>query len=179
MSILDKVNAEAQTMYNLFFDKEPLNYLEAAGLYVVTAQGRFNVVSLQILYNHATNGQLKNLIKEAIDEQTKSVMNDSEQHLQEGGGTLPSLHFAQRKLHDTPLSIPDDARLTDKEIALALTAMAKASQTALLTAMHQCYQLNVAMTYRKILERGLDWNYKLLQLMLNQGWLPHMAKVEH
>ena len=50
---------------------------------------------------------------------------------------------------------------------------------ALLAALHQSYQLNVGMMLRKRLDEGLDWNLRLLTLMLNRGWLPHLAKVEH
>ena len=75
--------------------------------------------------------------------------------------------------------IPTDACLSDMEIAAALGTMAKASQMALLAALHQSYQLDVGMMLRKRLDEDLDWNTRLLNLMLNRGWLPHITKVEH
>ncbi|WP_245693051.1 hypothetical protein [Sporomusa acidovorans] len=57
--------------------------------------------------------------------------------------------------------------------------MAKASQMTLLTGLHNCYQPDVALMYRKALDHGLDFDYRLLQLMLKQGWLPHLAKLSH
>lgn len=57
--------------------------------------------------------------------------------------------------------------------------MAKASQTALLAALLQSYQLEIGLMFRKYLDKGLDWNYRLLQLMLERGWLPHLAKITH
>ncbi|MEG6584944.1 DUF3231 family protein [Dendrosporobacter sp. 1207_IL3150] len=179
MSIVDKVNAETRMVFNRFFDKEPLNYLEAAGLYGVIAQGRCNIAALEVMYNHATDSNLKELVREAIDRHTKNIISQSEDFLQDSGGHLPSLAFRQRTLHKTDLNIPEDARLSDAEIAIAIGNMAKASQMALLTALHQSYQLEVALMYREMLDAGLDWDYRLLQLMLKRGWLPHLHKIEH
>lgn len=179
MTMLDKVSSETRNIFNMFFDKEPLNYLEAAGLYGIIAQGRYNIVSLEILYNHAHDQDLKALIKEAIDKHTKNLIEHSEKLLSESGGTLPTLSFRQRTLHRQPLDIPPDACLTDPEIAIAIGSMAKAAQMALLATLHQSYQLEVAMMYREMLDVGLDWDYRLLQLMLNRGWLPRLAKIEH
>lgn len=179
MSIVDKVNSETRMVFNRFFDKEPLNYLEAAGLYGVIAQGRYNIAALEVMYNHAQDSTLKELIKEAIDRHTKAIITQSEDLLQESGGHLPSLTFKQRTLHKSDLNIPEDGRLGDGEIAITIGNMAKASQMALLTALHQSYQLEVALMYRQMLDAGLDWDYRLLQLMLKRNWLPHLHKIEH
>jgi len=179
MTILEKVSSETRSIFNMFFDKEPLNYLEAAGLYGVIAQGRYNIASLEVIYNHAQDAELKSLIKEAIDRHTKSLIEHSEKLLSDSGGTLPTLSFTKRTLHKKLLDIPADARMTDGEIAIAIGTMAKAAQMALLATLHQSYQLEVALMYREILDAGLDWDYRLLQLMLNRGWLPRLAKIEH
>jgi len=179
MTIMEKVSSETRNILNMFFDKEPLNYLEAAGLYGVIAQGRYNIASLEVIYNHAQDLELKALIKEAIDKHTKTLIEHSEKLLSDSGGSLPSISFSKRTLHKGSLDIPPDAHMTDGEIAIAIGSMAKASQMALLTTLHQSYQLEVALMYREILDAGLDWDYRLLQLMLNRGWLPHLAKIQH
>jgi len=179
MTILEKVSSETRSILNMFFDKEPLNYLEAAGLYGVIAQGRYNIASLEVLYNHAQDRELKALIKEAIDKHTKNLIEHSEKLLSESGGSLPTLSFSKRTLHKDPLDIAPDARMTDGEIAITIGSMAKASQMALLGTLHQSYQLEVALMYREVLDAGLDWDYRLLQLMLTRGWLPHLAKIHH
>jgi len=179
MTIMEKVSSETRNILNMFFDKEPLNYLEAAGLYGVIAQGRYNIASLEVIYNHAQDLELKALIKEAIDKHTKTLIEHSEKLLSDSGGSLPSISFSKRTLHKGPLEIAPDAHMTDGEIAIAIGSMAKASQMALLTTLHQSYQLEVALMYREILDAGLDWDYRLLQLMLNRGWLPHLAKIQH
>lgn len=179
MNMLERVSSETRNILNMFFDKEPLNYLEAAGLYGVIAQGRYNIVSLEVMYNHAQDGELKALIKEAIEKQTKGLIEHSERLLSESGAILPSLSFAKRTLHKRQLDIPPDAHMNDSEIAIAIGTMAKASQMALLATLHQSYQLEVALMYREMLDAGLDWDYRLLQLMLNRGWLPRLAKISH
>lgn len=179
MSILDKINAETRMLFNNFFDKEPLNYLEAASLYGVVAQGRYNLAMLEVLYNHAQDEELKTLIKEAISTQTRVVIDQSEEMLQENGSQIPNVSFRRRTLHKRTLAIDPDARLNDGEIAIAVGTMGKASQMAMLAALHQSYQLEVALLYRELLDKGLDWDYKLLQLMLKRGWLPRLHKAMH
>lgn len=179
MSILDKINVETRMLFNNFFDKEPLNYIEAAGLYGVVAQGRYNVAMLEVLYNHAQDEELKALIKEALATQTRAVIDQSEEMLQDNGSQIPALTFRRRTLHKNTLSIDPDARLSDAEVAIAVGTMAKASQVAMLMALHQSYQIDVAMMYRELLNKGLEWDYKLLQLMLKRGWLPRLHKAAH
>lgn len=178
MTFLDKVSSETRSIFNMLFDKEPLNYLEAAGLYGVIAQGRYNIAALEVMYNHAQDSALKELIHEAIDAHTKNLIHQSEDLLEKSGASIPRLSFEQRTLH-RHMDIPEDARLSDGEIAISIGTMAKASQMALLSALHQSYQLEVAVMYREMLDAGLDWDYRLLQLMLKRGWLPKLAKLEH
>lgn len=178
MTMMDKVNASANTLFNMIFDKEELNYVEAAAVQSLVGQGRYNIVALQVMYNHAQDSDLKKLVKQAMDDQTKSLMQGGENLLEERGAKMPNLHFRERSLHDK-LDIPGDARMTDPEIAYGLATMAKASQLALLMAMHQTYQPEIAMMYRKILDEALDFNYRLMQLMLKKGWLPELSKVKH
>jgi hypothetical protein len=179
MTMLEKVSSETRSILNMFFDKEPLNYLEAAGLYGIIAQGRYNVAALEVLYNHAQDQELKSLIKEAIERQSKVIIEHSEEILQDSGGNIPTISFTQRTLHKAPLNIPIDAHLTDSEVAIAVGTMGKAAQMTLLAALHQSYQLEVALMYRRMLDAGLDWDYRLLQLMLQRGWLPRLAKLQH
>jgi len=179
MTLLDKISAETRNVINTLFDKEPLNYLEATSMYAIIAQGRHNAALLEILYNHAHDPDLKRLIKEAIDAQISLLISQAEDFLEESRGGIPNLRFPKRQLHAEPLAIPESARFTDMEIAITIGAMAKASQLAILTAMHNSYQLNVLAMYRKLLDAGLDWDYRLLELMLNRGWLPEIGKITH
>ena len=96
MSLLDKVNAETRNLVNMFFDKEPLNYLEAASLYGVVAQGRLNISMLEIMYNHAQDSELKALIKEALEYDTENLIEQSEELLEESGAALPTLGLASQ-----------------------------------------------------------------------------------
>lgn len=65
------------------------------------------------------------------------------------------------------------------EIAITLANMHNASQMALLTAINQCYHLEIGNNLGQQLNTAMDWGYRLQQLMLHQGWLPKIAKIEH
>jgi hypothetical protein len=179
MTVMDKINSQTRTIMSAIFDQEPLNYLEAAGLYGIIAQGRFNVALLQVMYNHAHDPELKSLIKEAIKHHSEITIEEAEDKLVESDGHTPAFKFVKRNLHDSLVNIPDDARMTDQEIAIAVGTMAKAAQMAILTGLHNCYQLDVAQMYREALDDGLDFDYRLLQLMLDRHWLPHLNKITH
>ncbi len=179
MTVMDKINSQTRTIVNAIFDKEPLNYMEAAGLYGIVAQGRFNTALLQVMHNHATDPELKALVKEAIDQHTKMTIEEAADKLIDSDGHTPPFRFVKRNLHNSPLNIPDDARMSDEEIAIAVGTMAKAAQMTILSGLHNSYQLDVALMYRKALDDGLDFDYRLLQLMLKKGWLPHLNKISH
>lgn len=179
MTILDKANSQVHKLMSTFFDKEAPNYLETASLYAIIAQGRHLEAMLSVMHNHAHDPELKQLIREAIELRNKETISQCEHLLADRGGQLPNIHFIRRELIRDSLDIPEDARLTDEEIVLMLGAIAKAAQVALLTALHQSYQLDIAGVYRKQLDEGLDFNFRLLQLALHHGWLPHIAKIEH
>lgn len=176
MTIMDKINSRVNGVVQSVIDKESLNYLEAGGLYGIIAQGRHLLATLSILYNHAQDRELKKLIKESIEDLTRPTIQRCEELLKEGGAQTPQFYFEERKLHDS-IDIPYDARLSDMEIAATIGTIAKTAQTILLAALLQSYQLEIGLTFRKFIDEGLDWNYRLLQLMLKRGWLPHLAKV--
>jgi len=179
VTTLDKINTAVNTTISMVFDKEPLNYLEAAGLYAIVAAGRQNLSGLEVLYNQAHDRDLRAIIKRAIDEQTKWLMERAEKFLAAAHVSPPAMPTIQRRLHDSPPQMPDDARFTDQEIVLGLANMAKVSQMAVLGAMHQTYKPEIAIVYREILDAAFDFNYRLLKLTLDKGWLPYLAKIEH
>lgn len=178
MTIIEKVNSNVRGTWQAIFDKEPVNYLEAGALYGIIAQGQHTLAVLSVIYNHAQDPELRKLIKESMDDLARPTIEHCEKLLSESEAEIPQLPFIERKLHDS-IDIPIDTHLTDIEIATTIGSMAKASQTIILTALLNSYQLEVGIMFRKILDAGLDWNYRLLQLMIHRGWLPHLAKVTH
>lgn len=178
MTIIDRVNSVTRGTFQAIFDKEPVNYLEGASLYGIIAQGRLNLSSLQVLYNHARDSELKKLIHEVMDNILTPLIKDCEALLERSNAQIPQVRFAEHGLHES-IDILADARLNDEEIAATIGTMAKAAQIALLAALHQSYQLEIGLMHRRYLDAGLDWNYRLLQLMLERGWLPNLAKITH
>lgn len=178
MTILDKVNATSRSIVQKFVDKEPANYIEAGLLYQIVVTGRYHVSILTILHNHAKDPELMQIIKDALDNLSEKTIKKCEDLLQTEDAMIPTVRFPERLLKSAQ-DIPSGAHLSDMEIAMALVNMHGASQMALLTAINQCYHLEIGIELRKQLNIALDWGYRLLQLMLHRGWLPQIAKLEH
>lgn len=178
MTMMDKVNSLTRAATQLMFDKENVNYLEAGSMYGIISQGRYNMAVLTVLYNHAKDPDLKKLIELAIEDHVMLTLERAEELMEAGGAAIPKFDYAERTMHNN-VEIHPDARLTDAEIAATLGTMAKGAQLACLMALHNSYQLEIGTMFRERLDAGLDYNYRLLQLMLNRGWLPHLKKVEH
>lgn len=178
MTMADKVSAAGRAVIQRLTDREPVNYIEAGGLYGIVAQGRHNIALLSVLYNQARDSELRELIKQSIDGLTQETVQRCEDLLQKGGAELPAAHFFSPQLEprqDLPISV----QLSAGEIAIAVANIAKVSQTALLAVLHQTYQPEIAIVLRTELNNGLDWGYRMMQLMLHRGWLLHIAKVHH
>ncbi|MBP2650158.1 MAG: hypothetical protein H6Q74_983 [Firmicutes bacterium] len=178
MTMIDKVNGVVHTAIQSIVDKEPINYIEAGSLYGIVTQGRHNVAVLSVLHNQAKDHELKTLIAAAIDSHSEKTVKVCEDFLEKGHSELPKTRFSIHPLKDN-LDIPFEGRLSDEEIAMLLINMAKASQLATFSAILNTYQPEIALSLRRIIDDGLDWNYKLVQLMIHRGWLPTVAKIEH
>jgi len=152
--------------------------MEAASLFSLILLARHNISVLSSFYNQAQDPELRKLIKEAIYEETIPTIEDCERLLGAVGGELPDLHFPPHPLYEKT-DYPKGVQLTDMEIAIAVGNLAKASQLSLFLSLQQCYQLDVSIALNKLLSSGLEWDYRLLQLMIHQGWLPSTPKVEH
>jgi len=171
MTILDQVSATSRSIVQQTVDKESVNY-------AMVTTGRYHVAVLSVFHNHAQEPQLRQLIKEAIDNLSEKTVKKCEALLLTGDAKIPSVRFPEHPLENR-LDIPSAARLTDMEIAMILVNMHGASQVALVAGISQGYQLEIASELRNQLNIALDWGYRLQQLMLHRGWLPEMAKVEH
>ncbi|MDR3562132.1 MAG: DUF3231 family protein [Negativicutes bacterium] len=178
MTIIDQVNASSRALVQKLVDKEPVNYIEAGLLYGITTTGRYHVAVLSVCYNHAQDPQLKELIKDALDNLTEKTVDKCESLLRAGDARVPTVEFPNHPL-EKRLDIPGAAHFSDMEIAMMLVNMHGASTMALLAAINQSYQLEMAIELREQLNIALDWGYRLLQLTLHRGWLPELAKVEH
>lgn len=178
MTIADKVSAAGRAVVQSITDHEPINYIEAGGLYGIVAQGRHNIAMLSVLHNQARDSELRELIKQSIEGLTVETVRHCEKLLEAGGAELPGVHFGHHDLEPRQ-ELPSAVQLSDGEIALAVANLAKASQIALLALLHQTYQPEIALALRTQLNNGLDWGYRMLQLMLDRGWLIHISKVHH
>lgn len=178
MTIVDQVKAYTRSIVQAIVDKEPISYLEAAGLFGIILQGRHNISVLSSLYNQAQHSGLKALLAEAIDGQMQPMIKKCEELMAAGQAELPEASFPPHPLY-AELEYPAGVRLTDGEIALAAASMARNTQLALFLTLQQCYQLEIIRSINQLITSGLEWDYRLLQLALHEGWLPKIAKVVH
>ncbi|MDR3592540.1 MAG: DUF3231 family protein [Negativicutes bacterium] len=178
MTIIDQVDALTRKIVQAVVDKEPIGYLEAAGLYGLILQARHNISLLSSFYNQAEDAELRALIKEAIYEQTLPAIEECEKLMRAGDAQAPDIHFPPHPLYET-VDYPRGVRLTDLEIVIALGNLARNFQLTLFLTLQQCYQLEIAAAVNKLLSSGLQWDYRLLKLAIHKGWLPGVPKVEH
>ena len=178
MTILDQINAKSRSIVQGFVDQEPLNYIEAGLMHQFIITGRYHVSLLSVLHNHAKDPELKQLIKDALNDLSEDTIKYCEDFLKAENAVLPSVRYPEYPLENVQ-NIPDAAHLSDHVIAMALVNIHGASQIALLAAINQCYHLDIAFQFRKQINISMDWSYRLLQLMLHRGWLPEIAKIQH
>ncbi len=176
LTIIDQIQAYTRSIIQSVVDKEPLNYLEAAGLYAIVLQSRHSIAMLCSLYNQAQDTELRTLIKDAIYEQTLPVIEKCESLMNAGKAEIPKEHFPSPILYEEA-TYPKGVRLTDIEIAIALGNIARTAQFQLFTAMQQCYQLEISIAINLLITSSLQWSFRLLQLMLHRGWLPVVPKI--
>jgi hypothetical protein len=178
LTIIDQIKAVTRMVVQAVIDKEPLGYSEAAALFGLVLQARHNISLLSCFYNQAEDTQLREVIKAAIYEETLPTIEACEKLIRDGEAALPEAHFPPHPLYEQ-VDYPKGVRLTDGEIAIAVGNMARGFQLTLFLSLQQCYQLEVAGAINKLLNSGLQWDYRLLELMIHRGWLPTMAKVVH
>lgn len=176
LTIVDRVKAYTRSVVQSIVDKEPLNYLEAAGLFGVILQARHNIFMLSSLYNQALDPELRELTKQAIYEQAVPMIEKCEELMRAGNAEPPDAHFKSPVLYAKAV-YPENVKLEDGEIAIAVANITRTTQLTLFTTLQQCYQLEVAAGINELLSSDLQWSYRLLQLMLHRGWLPEVPKV--
>lgn len=179
MTVLDKMSFQTNQVLHSIFDKEAPNYLEAAGMFAVIAQGRHMAVMLSVMYNQARDPGLRKLIKQAIEDQNRPLIERCEELLKDGGGQLPHFNLSPRELKSESGEYPPEVTFTDEEILVNVASMAKAAQMGLLGAMQQCYQPEIAKVYHDALDSAIDFGYRLMRYALDRGMLPHLEKIEH
>lgn len=176
MTIMDKLNAYSRSIVQAVVDKEAVNYYEASALYGAVIQGKVDISLLSVFYKFAQDSGLKKMIGEAIDQIMVPAIKHCESLLRDGEAEIPTVNFPAHPLY-TNEAIPEDLRLTDMEVALAVGNLVKAYQYTLFLALEQSYQLEIARALAGLLSAGVDWEYRFLQLMIHNKWLPVIPKV--
>lgn len=158
---------------------EPMHYGEVYGVWAAVFSGKAMVAAYQTLLNHTGDEDLKQLIKEAI-EQGKQDLTELEALLKANGIGLPPTP-PERPTADLE-SIPTGARFMDNEIAGKVSADVAAGLVAASTAIGQCIREDIAALFGKIHTQKAAFGAKLLKLNKDKGWLVppplHLSKGE-
>jgi hypothetical protein len=147
---------------------EPLHYGEVFGIWSFLFTSQACVAAYQTMLNHAGDGDLKELIHEAITA-SQEEMKEVAELLKENGVGLPPSPPA-RPVADLE-SIPAGARFMDNEIAAKISADIAAGLIACSTMMGQAIREDIALLFGKFHGKKAVLGGKFLRLNKEKGWL--------
>ena len=149
--------------------KEPLHYGEVYGLYVQLTAAKAALDGYQVYYNHTGDKDLKEFIKDVINNSIKPSIEDVEQVLVANDIAVPPTP-AERPAVDVE-QIPPGARLLDAQVAVAIARDIATGLSAMSTLIGQCIREDIALMLTQQSAKSLKDGAKLLKIMKEKGWL--------
>ncbi|HZH61866.1 MAG TPA: DUF3231 family protein [Metabacillus sp.] len=147
---------------------EPMHYGEVFGTwsYLMTTKGL--VAGYQTFINHAGDGDLQKLLKEAID-LGKQEIQQIEALLKENGVGLPPTppERPNARLEDIPVG----ARFADPEISASVSKDISAGLVACSTIIGESIREDIAMMFAQLHTQKATLGGKYLRLNKEKGWL--------
>jgi hypothetical protein len=147
---------------------EPLHYGEVFGVWSHLLAAKGMLVGYQTYANHTGDGDLKNLIEEAMDG-LKNEIRQTEELLKLNGVGLPPSP-PERPLADLE-SIPPGARFMDPEISASISKDISQGLVACSQMIGQSIREDVAMLYGQFHLSKAQLGAKFLRLNKEKGWL--------
>ncbi|TCT15986.1 uncharacterized protein DUF3231 [Melghiribacillus thermohalophilus] len=147
---------------------EPLHYGEVFGLWSYLNITKGTVAGYQTVLHHAGDEDLKNLLKEAID-QGKQEENQIETLLKENGVGLPPTPPERPDARSE--NIPAGARFLDPEIGAMLSADTAAGLVSCSKMIGQAVREDIAMMFGQFHTQKAAIGAKVLRLNKEKGWL--------
>lgn len=148
---------------------EPLHCGEVFDLYGFLAGGLGMVAGYQVLINHTGDEDLRNLLKDIIENQLRPHIQELTEILKANGIALPPAP-PERPSADLE-RIPAGARINDAEVAVTVGADLAAGLVACSQAMGKCTREDIAMMYGQFHMEKAQTAAKLLRMMKQKGWL--------
>ncbi|WP_163971460.1 DUF3231 family protein [Oceanobacillus halotolerans] len=148
--------------------EEPMHYGEVFGTWTFLMSSQSLVAGYQTLYNHTGDGDLKKIIKEAIDD-CQDAITKVEALLKENGVGLPPAppERPEAQLDDVPVG----ARFQDKEIAAMVAKDNAAGLVACSKIMGESIREDIATMFGEIHTKKATLGAKILRLNKEKGWL--------
>lgn len=148
---------------------EPLHYGEVFGLYTQLSVAKAALDGYQVYFNHTGDTDLKDFIKDVINNSIKPSIKEIEEVLVANDVVVPPTP-AERPEVDIE-QIPVGARLQDAQIAYAIARDIANGITAMSALISQCIREDIAMMLTQQNAKALKNGAKLLQIMKEKGWL--------
>lgn len=147
---------------------EPMHYGEVFAVWTAYAGCKSMATEYQTILNHAGDGDLQEILKEAI-ELFKSDSKELEVYLKDNGVYLPPAPPERPKadLED----IPAGAKFYDQEIGAKISVDTAAGLIACSQAMGMSIREDIAMMFRQMHIRKAQLGLKILRLNKEKGWL--------
>lgn len=148
---------------------EPLHYGEVYGLFTQLAVAKAALDGYQVYYNHTGDKDLKEFIKDVINDSIKPSIEEIEKVLLINDIPVPPTP-AERPSVDIE-QIPAGARLLDPQVAFAIARDISTGLTAMSALIGQCIREDIAMMLTQQSAKSLKDGATLLQIMKDKGWL--------
>jgi len=147
---------------------EPMHYGEVFGVWKFSSMAKLGLSSLQAFQYHAGDKELKDVIKDMID-QIKLEIKECDELLT-SNSIAPAPGYPERpeaKLEEIPVG----ARLTDPEIAAAIAAENVAALMLCSQNIGLCIREDIAALFVKYHTAKVAIGAKILRLTKEKGWL--------
>lgn len=149
--------------------KEPMHYGEVYGIYTQLAVAKAALDGYQVYCNHTGDKDLKEFIKDVINDSIKPSIEELEQLLIDNDVAVPPTP-AERPEVDIE-QIPPGARLQDAQVAFAIARDIATGLTAMSGLIGQCIREDIALMLTQQSAKALKNGAALLQIMKEKGWL--------
>lgn len=148
--------------------EEPMHYGEVFGAWTFLHTSKGCLVAYQTFLNHVGDGDLKDMLEEAMDK-ARDEIQQVEELLKENGVGLPPTPPERPEANRE--DIPTGARVTDPEVAAVLSMDTAKSLVACSTMMGQAIREDIAAMFGRFHVSKAALGLKVLRLNKEKGWL--------
>lgn len=148
---------------------ETLNYGEVNAIWSYLAYAKGALVELQTYMNHTEDKELKKFLHDVVDNSITVICRQFENILKENGIVLPPSPAEKPKV--ITKSIPDGARITDLEIAAAISRNIAFNLVTISQTIPICTSEDIALTFSNMLVAETQYGAKIFRISKKKGWL--------